>query len=129
MDHAVLRQNVDTILTGMLGEPFNPFSPVPGADTEAKGRTALLGNHPNPFNPRTTVAFELAAPATVKLDVYDLSGRHVRTLVDGRTMPAGRHDAAWDGRDAAGRRVAAGVYFSHLRTGDFQETRRMTLVK
>jgi hypothetical protein len=129
MDHATLRQNVDVILTGMLGEPFNPLSPVPEGEQVVGARTHLLGNHPNPFNPRTTVAFELAEAAEVQLAVYDMAGRHVRTLVAGRTLTAGRHDAVWDGRDTTGRQVAAGVYFSHLRAGDVQLTRRMTLIK
>jgi flagellar hook assembly protein FlgD len=64
----------------------------------------------------------------VKLDVLDVSGRHVRTLVYG-DVEAGRRVAVWEGRDDHGLRVASGVYFYRLRAGAFVETRRMVLLK
>jgi hypothetical protein len=92
-------------------------------------RFALHGNHPNPFNPATTIRFELGAPAPVRLAVFDMSGRLVRHLVDGDRLGAGRHDRTWDGRDGDGRSMAAGVYLYRLEAGDFRRTQRMTLVK
>jgi flagellar hook assembly protein FlgD len=64
----------------------------------------------------------------VRLDLYDTSGRRVRTIVDGR-RPAGFHTTLWDGRDESGGRVASGVYFVRMQAGDFDRTRRLVVVK
>ena len=84
---------------------------------------------PNPFNPRTTIAYELPEPALVTLRIHAPDGRLVRILVPGRPMPAGSHQAIWTGLDAAGRPAASGVYLCRLDAGPFRETRRMTLVR
>ncbi len=89
---------------------------------------ALYANTPNPFNPTTAIRFDLAEGGPVKLGVYDVSGRLVRELVDA-TLPAGRHDASWDGYDRNGVAVASGVYFYRLAAPGFQRTRKMTLIK
>ncbi len=90
---------------------------------------ALAQNYPNPFNPQTTIAFSLAARTRVRVDVFDVSGALVRTLVD-ETREAGSHsDVRWDGTDAARQPVASGVYFYRLRAGDFSQTRKMVLLK
>ncbi|MBN2564614.1 MAG: T9SS type A sorting domain-containing protein [Candidatus Eisenbacteria bacterium] len=102
-----------------------PDGPIDGASSPF---ALLLPARPNPFNPTTTLAYELREGADVTLDVFDVSGRGVRRLVrDFR--PAGRHDATWDGRNDAGESVASGVYFYSLRAGDVLDTRRMVLVK
>ncbi len=91
--------------------------------------TALLAPRPNPFNPATLLRYDLASPQRVRLNLYDASGRLVRTLVDG-PREAGRHETVWRGEDARGRRVAAGVYFARLETGrDGASTRKLTLLK
>ena len=73
-------------------------------------QTRLLGARPNPFNPQTTVAFELARAGRARLGLFDLRGRLVRELVNG-DLPAGPHEVRWDGRDEAGREAAcSGVY-------------------
>jgi len=90
---------------------------------------ALRGNVPNPFNPLTHVRFDLPRPARVQLDIYDVAGRRVRRLVGGEVYPAGRHEAAWDGRNDAGQTVAAGVYISRLLADGEQMTGRMLLMK
>jgi hypothetical protein len=89
---------------------------------------ALEQNVPNPFNPSTTIAFTLRQAAAVRLDIFDASGRHVRTLVAER-RDAGGYEAQWDGRDDAGCRVASGVYLYRLRAGDVTLTRKMVLLK
>jgi len=89
----------------------------------------LEPNHPNPFNPSTTLRYELARPGHATLTVHDLQGRLVRTLVDGG-VPAGFHTATWDGTDSRGHLGASGVYFSRLAVdGVPVETRRMVLLK
>jgi flagellar hook assembly protein FlgD len=64
----------------------------------------------------------------VDLAVFDVAGRLVKRLVS-ESMPAGHHDAVWEGRDSGGRQAAAGVYFFRLKTNDVVDTKRMTLVK
>ena len=83
---------------------------------------------PNPFNPKTTVRFELPEAGFVTLGVYDASGRMVRSLL-AADMPAGPHALSWNGRDALGRPVASGAYFVNLRGGGVQQSRRVVLLK
>jgi len=102
---------------------------VSGVDDVPAAVFSLGQNRPNPFNPSTTIVFSLARPEAVTLAVYDLSGRLVRTLVDGRVYPAGPNEEVWDGRDDQGRSGSAGVYVYRLETPSFRGTRRMTLLK
>ncbi len=88
----------------------------------------LHQNVPNPFNPSTTISYELEDGGQVRLQVFDLGGRLVRTLYDG-SEGAGRHEKVWLGRDQQGRTAATGVYFYRVQTGGEAETRRMLLAK
>jgi hypothetical protein len=90
---------------------------------------ALLPNYPNPFNPGTTIAFDVNKAAVVSLRVLDLSGQVVRTLVAGEPYGAGRYQVVWDGRNEQGMRVASGVYLYQLSTADFRSLRKMTLLQ
>jgi hypothetical protein len=89
---------------------------------------AIASIYPNPFNPRTTIAFELSEPGQVVLSVVDLRGRLVRVLESG-TRPTGRHQATWDGQDSEGRAVPAGTYFCRLMTSQGPHTRKLTLAR
>jgi hypothetical protein len=90
---------------------------------------ALYQNVPNPFNPTTQIRYDVPpSRGAVQLRIYDVSGRLVRTLVDG-IEPAGRQSTTWDGRDDRGRRVATGVYFYRFDAAGFSETRKMVVVK
>ena len=89
---------------------------------------SLAQNYPNPFNPSTTLTFELPQERQVHLAIYALDGTRVRTLVEGM-REAGHHEISWDGRDETGRSVAAGTYFARVSTGDFNQIRKMVLVK
>jgi hypothetical protein len=92
----------------------------------------LLANHPNPFNPRTTIPFELApgaGAAEVRLDILDLRGRLVATVGAGRFRRGERHRATWAGRDGAGRDLPSGVYLARLRVDGVLLTRSITLLK
>lgn len=91
--------------------------------------TALRGNYPNPFNPATTIRFDLAAPGPVTLDVYDVAGRQVRSLLARESLAAGQHSVLWDGRDGSGRPAAAGIYLVRLQTAGGGYTGKIALVK
>ena len=92
--------------------------------------TALLGNFPNPFNPSTTIRFEVQGSRFVKIEVYDIRGRLVRILLDGsKGFEAGRHSVVWDGRDDNGVQVGSGVYLYRMRAGGYEAVRRMVLMK
>lgn len=86
-----------------------------------------LTNYPNPFNPKTVVEFGLAHTSPVKLTVYDVSGRVVRTLVD-KEMATGTYQVLWNGNDSNGHPVAAGVYYCRLEAGDRMEMTKLVLV-
>ena len=95
--------------------------------------TELLSNYPNPFNPETWIPYRLAEDAFVTLTIYDLNGRVVRTLDVGHRIAAVYENRSkaihWDGRNNVGERVASGIYFYILTTGDFSATRRMVILK
>ena len=88
---------------------------------------ALGQNYPNPFNPATIIPYELAEAAHVRLEIFNLLGQRLATLVDG-TRPAGSHTAMWDATDAAGRAVGAGVYIYRMSSEGRSMSRRMVLV-
>ncbi len=98
------------------------------ADDGAPRRVVLHVNRPNPFNPITTVSFELPVRQKVDLSIYDVSGRLVRTLASG-SMNAGTHEMIWDGRSMTGEAGASGVYFYRLQADDFSETKKMILIR
>ena len=88
----------------------------------------LHPNRPNPFNPRTTLAFDLPRESRVRLAVFDLAGRLVRTLVDG-DLPAGAYEQVWDGADGDGRAMPSGTYVARLEAQGKVETRQLSLVR
>ena len=90
---------------------------------------ALQQNVPNPFNPRTTIEFSLAAPAAVSMRIYDVSGSLVRTLLDAAPHERGSHATIWNGRDSDGAAAPAGVYFYRIEAAGWSLTKRMVLVK
>lgn len=89
---------------------------------------SLLPNYPNPFNPSTTLRFELQRRSQVILQITDVAGRHVRTLVN-EARSAGLHEVKWDGRDDAGNPVASGVYISRLESRGAVQSQKMLLIR
>jgi len=89
----------------------------------------LRQNVPNPFNPQTTIRFQLPYDMQVSLKIYDLSGRLIRNLVHFENMNGGDHQAVWNGKDNYGRDVSAAVYFYRLDSGEMSVTKRMVMVK
>jgi hypothetical protein len=100
--------------------------------TEIKGQLpseySLNQNYPNPFNSSTKISFDMPEDGQVELSVYDVLGRKVATLIN-ETMTAGSHSINWDGRSQDGEIMATGVFFYRLQAKDFDETKRMLLVK
>jgi len=91
---------------------------------------ALSQNFPNPFNPQTTIAFDIpeGKEVNVRLNVYNMRGQLVRTLVN-EFKSEGSYQIQWDGTDNYGRRVSSGVYFYRITTGEFSQTRKMVILK
>ena len=83
---------------------------------------------PNPFNPTTTLRYDVPQAEHVQILVYNVQGKLVRRLVDER-RPAGSHAATWDGRSQRGTQVASGVYIAVMRAGPYQHAMRMVLLK
>ncbi len=100
---------------------------VPGGAPPA-AVTALVAIQPNPFNPQTTIVYDLAVAGPVSLEVFDLRGSRVRTLV-AETRPAGRQSAVWNGRDDRGQAAASGVYMARLTAGGARQMKKMVLLK
>jgi hypothetical protein len=101
----------------------------PSAHVKLSAQPNLLSqNQPNPFNPRTEISYNLSTDGPVRVVIFDIRGRTVRTLVN-ENQDAGNHDIWWDGRDADGHMASAGVYFYRLEAGSYIETKRMVLVK
>lgn len=100
-----------------------------GAEADlASVRSLLASPVPNPFNPKTTVSFDLSTAAEVRLDVYNSRGLRVARIVDGHRA-AGPHAVTWNGRDQHGRNLPSGVYVLRLEAGQLVSTAKMTLAR
>jgi hypothetical protein len=107
--------------SGIIGDQQAETYPIAGIE--------LHQNSPNPFNPMTTISYNLPEAARVSLRIYDVSGRLIRVLVQDRMESYGRHEAIWNGLDDMGRSVAAGVYVYQLKADATIETKHMTMIK
>ena len=87
-----------------------------------------LSNYPNPFNPETTISYQLPEDSEVELIIYNIKGQLVKTLVN-ELLPAGEHSAIWNGRDTNDKRVGSGIYFYKLEAGDYHKVKKMILLK
>jgi hypothetical protein len=88
----------------------------------------LSQNYPNPFNQSTKIEFTLSQSGFVSLNIYDLLGRRIRTLVSENLSP-GYKSVFWDGKNDSGKEVSSGIYFYQLRVGDFSEAKKLVLLK
>ena len=109
---------------------YTPPSDIGDEDSESPGRAALFldQNRPNPFNLKTNISYCLTSAGKVKLTIYDLLGRRVRTLTDGY-QSVGCRSLDWDAKDDRGNTVTSGVYLYRLEGETFAETRKMLLLK
>jgi len=90
--------------------------------------TILHNNYPNPFNPQTTISFDVKEPAPVRIDIYNLKGQIIRTLVN-EIKTSGHYTIIWNGKDQNGNGVASGVYHYRMQAGKYKSIRRMLLMK
>ena len=89
---------------------------------------ALSQNYPNPFNPSTNIRFSLPTEQRVKLQVFDVTGSLVKTILD-EAISAGNREAAWDGTNTAGAKVASGMYLYRIQAGNFTAVKKMVMLK
>ena len=99
----------------------DPVVPVPEQLT-------LYQNYPNPFNPTTTISFYLPKAMPCKVEIFNIRGQKVKTLLSG-TMPSGKHSLIWNGEDESGRAVSSGVYCYRLITPESTKLGKMLMVK
>ena len=103
--------------------------PVTDVSTdELRATYGIESVHPNPFNPQISIRYRVDRRTAAKLEIFDVRGRMVRSLVDG-TVEAGPHDITFDGRDDRGLSVPSGIYFLRLDTPEVLEVRQITLLK
>ncbi|MDZ7692337.1 MAG: T9SS type A sorting domain-containing protein [Balneolaceae bacterium] len=97
-------------------------------ESELPDRFVLHDNYPNPFNPQTVIPFELAEATHVEINIYDVAGRYITTLLDER-VSAGSHQVTWDISVGSGRELSSGVYFYQVKSGSFNQVNKMMLIK
>jgi len=127
------------VLIFQSNDPNHPEVTVPvslkvtypdGVETfaETAPQFQLQPNFPNPFNPETTIKYQLAAATSVELKIYNVAGQLVRTLANG-IQSAGMHAVLWDGQNEWGAKVSSGVYLIRINAGQFRATRKMLLLQ
>jgi hypothetical protein len=109
-------------------ERLDVSTAVEEADREMAADFVMAGNYPNPFNASTTIEFTLLQTQPVSLNIYDVHGRHVKTLAQTK-MPAGVHRLSWNGTDDGGEPAASGIYVYCLSTARFMKSKKMVLIK
>jgi len=116
--------NAPTTNVSLMGSA----TPVSNEDAVNPVVTELMGNYPNPFNPVTTIRFSLKERESVAINIYNILGQRVKTLVTSELDP-GYHSYSWNGEDSNGRQVASGVYFYKMQAGKYSSTKKMIMMK
>ena len=115
-------------------EASNSITAIPEKDTSDSEaniislKTELAGNYPNPFNPETTIEFTLSNSGHVRMDIFNIRGSLVRTLVNNE-MNQGVQSVVWNGKDSKGQQVGSGIYFYQMKTSEYSSIKRMVLMK
>ncbi len=126
---------IEVVQTGGIieGYYFPKSITIPAGVTDFAEANLHISNYPNPFNPETTIEFDMSdkytSPVDVDLSVYNIKGQKVITLIDDVMSLKEKHSVKWNGRDESGKSVSSGVYFYKLRTNDSIQTRKMVLMK
>ncbi len=114
---------------GSYNRSGNSYQTTPNPENTVPALQTTLGNNfPNPFNPSTTISYSIKDSAPVQLEIYNMKGQLVKTLVNSM-QTAGNHQIVWNGYDNAGSAVSSGVYYYRLRSGRFSSTKKMVLMK
>jgi len=88
----------------------------------------FLQNYPNPFNPTTTISFEIAEAGKTQIEIYNVKGQKIKTLLD-ETMEIGGHSTIWNGTDSDDKQVASGIYFYKVSVNNTEQIKKMILIK
>ena len=120
--------NLKIVLTGLYGTAIYTGNITPNGHLEVNPVPLSVNNYPNPFNPETTISYDLTRRGDVQLDVFNLKGQKVKTLVN-EVQESGNHKTTWHGDNQAGNKVSSGTYFYKLKANGKEEMRKMTLVK
>ena len=112
-----LLQNTNTDVTSVNESPVGSISEI-----------ALSSIETNPFNPRTTIQYDLPISGNVRVIIYNVAGQEVKRLVNS-AQEAGYHSVVWNGTNVSGAKAAAGIYFYQIQTGGFVRTKKMLLLK
>ena len=110
------------------GDPNSHPQATDADEYEIPTSYRLLNNYPNPFNPSTTIAFEIPQPELVSLKIYSMSGELVKSFSE-EYLPGGHFEKVWNGKNEFGRDVSSGVYIYRLKAGKFERSARMMLLK
>jgi hypothetical protein len=152
VNNQVVKSGTDTSYSTTFTDPHNTAKIVTGVVTDPDGLAdstmwfftitdiqtdkspvpteyALGQNYPNPFNPTTNIQFDLPKTSSVAMEVFNVSGARIRSLLRGESISAGSHTIMWDGRDDSGRIVPSGVYMYRITAGDFHAWKKMTMLK
>ncbi len=119
--------DIPVIFSDSFGNSWEHVIPV-SITSEVPTQNSLAQNFPNPFNPTTTIQFSLADKSNVRLYVYNSLGQLVTTLLH-ETRSPGMHSVVWDGKDENGLKVSSGIYFYHMETETFSNTKRMMIIE
>jgi hypothetical protein len=114
------QQHLTLLLDGNLITSLN--------ENDIPNKTQLLGNYPNPFNPETVISYQLAQDSYVEIEIFNIKGQCIRTLVEGEKQ-AGTNEVIWSGRNSQDQKVCSGIYFYRMEAGDYVEMKRMVLLK
>jgi hypothetical protein len=133
MPNGTYTYNIRTVYSGGYQSTLSSDAVIEHVQTNADGMlipkvTYLKGNHPNPFNPETMINFALSSASKTVVQIYNVKGEKVRTLVN-EQLDAGHHSVLWNGTDESGRNVASGIYFYKFKTDNFNKTKKMLLLK
>ena len=130
-DHVVYTPQLDSLelpVCFKVDTAASGVREIHGSEDTRPSEFSLSRNYPNPFNPITNIEFSLSKAAHVKIDIFNIVGQRVRTLVD-EEMKSGRYVADWDGKDEQGNSVSSGIYFYRMQADDFSDMKKMLLVK
>jgi hypothetical protein len=123
--------NLTAVYCGGWESEFGPDLEVPhvdGDDILKPTVTELTGNYPNPFNPTTKISFSLKEAGHVSINIYNMRGQLVKTLVN-TELDRNFHNIVWDGKDNSGKNTSSGVYFYKMKTQNYNSTKKMILMK